>query len=275
MKTINLFRILFAFISVMMLSPACNDDLIKDDIDADNSGDKSKLPVMTISSPGNVTYESADITASWNNTGDEIIEAGFVYSLNESFIPTEVVTVKKISGSSMDTTLSLSSETNYFIKAYAQTQNNGIAYSDPVNITTPVAPVFEHTYLFGKYTATDIDVNTGEPEGDSYEVTISQRGTSYNKINIANIWGGGRTIEATVDFEKKTISVATTSVIHIDSTHGNVYMWGFDIQDNKIVYLDVAIANYDDNGNIEFTQWAAHVSAGNFGYYTTTMKKEQ
>ncbi|MDR1115473.1 MAG: hypothetical protein LBL33_04900 [Tannerella sp.] len=268
-------NIKFVFIAAMMALSACSEDLIKDDIDAANAGDASKLPAVTIPSAGNITYESADVSASWSNAGDEVIEAGFIYSLNESFVPMSALAVDEISGASIKATLSLASETKYYVKAYARTKNNGVAYSDAVSLTTAVAPVFEDTYLFGKYNAADIDFDTGEQEGDVYEITIAQRGTSYNRVSISNVWGGERTIEGLVDFEKKTISIAPTEVIYIHSSYGNTFMWGLVIEDGEPAgYADVAIASYDDEGNITFEPWAAHVSVGDFGFYITVLEKK-
>jgi hypothetical protein len=269
-------NILYVFIAAMMALSACSEDLVKDDIDAANGGDASKLPVVTVAAPGNITYESASVSASWSNAGDEVVEAGFVYSLNESFSPMSVLTVDEISDANIRATLSLASETKYYIKAYAQTKNNGVAYSDVVSLTTAVAPVFEDTYLFGKYDAIDVDIYTGEQEGDVYEITIAQRGSSYNRVNISNIWGGERTIEGIVDFEKKTISIASTEVIYIHSSYGNTFMLGLVIEGGEVKdeYADVEIATYDDEGNITFEPWAAHVSAGDFGHYTTILEKK-
>jgi hypothetical protein len=269
-------NIKFVLITAIMALSACGEDLVKDDIDAVNAGDKSKLPTVTISSPQNVTYEGADVAASWSNAGDEIIEAGFIYSNNESFIPAEAAAVKEIAGTNINMALSLDPVKTYYIKAYVLTKSNGVAFSnDVVSLTTPAAPVFEDTYLFGKYTALDIDLTTGEPEGGEYEITITQKQQSYNRVNISNIWGGGRTVEGIVNFENKTISIASTEVIYVDSDYGNTFMWAIDIVDGQVQYKNEPLAaTYDSDGNITFGYWAAHVSAGNFGYYVTILEKK-
>jgi hypothetical protein len=268
-------NILFAFIAAMMALSACSEDLVKDDIDAARTGDASKLPAVTVPSTGNITYENADVSASWSNAGDEIIEAGFIYSLNESFAPSKALAVADLSGSGMSATLSLLQDSKYYIKAYARTKNNGVAYSDAVSLTTLVAPVFEDAYLFGKYNAVDIDIMT-DKEVSTYEITIEQRGTSYDRVNITNIWEGEQTIQGIVDFEKKTISVAPTEVIYIHSSYGDTFMRGLVIANGEIQqgYADVAIATYDDKGNITFEPWAACVSAGYFGHYVTILEKK-
>jgi len=277
MKT-KILSIKYTIIATTMLLLSCGDDLIKNDIDNDHAGDPSKLPAVTIASPENITYEGADIKASWSNAGDEIIEAGVIYSLNESFTPiTGVSTAKEVAGSSISITLGLVSETNYFVKAYAQTKSNGIAYSNVINLTTLKAPVFEDTYLFGTYMTEDIDIDTGEPDDDPYEVKIAQSGTYFNRVSITNIWGGGRTIEGIVDFEKKTITIARTEVIYIHSSYGNCNMYGLVIGDDGDVagYSSTVIATYDEAGNIEIGPWAPHVSAGDFAYYIkSTLKKK-
>jgi hypothetical protein len=259
-----------------LLSACGSEDLVKDDIDAANAGDPSRLPAVTIAAPADITYESAYVSAAWSG-GDEIIEAGFIYSLNESFLPIHnVATADDISVSNIEATMTnLDPETTYYVKAYAQTRDNGIAYSNAISLTTLVAPSFEDMYLLGKYDAVDIDITTGEPEGGTYEITISQKGTAFNRINISNVWGGKKTIEGIVDFEKKTISIARTEVIYVDASHGDTYMWGLIIEDGAIkAYAQTEIATYDDKGNISFGPWAAHVSAGDFGYYITNLEKK-
>ncbi|MDR0699239.1 MAG: hypothetical protein LBG28_08500 [Tannerella sp.] len=275
----NRFNIKYICIAVMaaLLSACSSEDLVKDDIDAANAGDPSKLPTVTMAAPANVTYESVDVSAAWSGGGDEIIEAGFVYSLNESFLPIhKVVTIDEISSSNIEATMAgLDPETSYYVKAYARTRDNGVAYSSAISLTTLVAPSFEDTYLFGKYDAQDIDITTGEPEGDIYEITISQKGANFDRVDITNIWGGEMTVEGIVDFEKKTISIARTEVIYVHSSYGNTYMWGLVIEDGAVkAYAETAIATYDSEGNITFEPWAARVSAGVFGYYITVLEKK-
>ena len=114
----------------------CSDDLVKSEIDAANAGDSSKLPTVTISEAQNVTFESAEVAASWNNAGDEIIEKGFVYSTNDSFSTITVAVVSDADDSAINTTLSIDSEQTYYVRAYVQTKSNGIAYSNNTNSFT-------------------------------------------------------------------------------------------------------------------------------------------
>jgi len=270
------FKIYFTLITALMALSCCSDIMDdKADIDAKHTGNPALLPTVTIATPSNVTYESATVVASWSNAGDEIMEAGFIYSTDEAFNSINVVSPSDFKNSQVTSALKLDSETKYFVKAYVQTRSNGVAYSDVVSLTTAKAPVFIDTYLFGNYEAIDIDITTGEQEGDPYDVTIKQDGSAYNRVLISNIWGGGRTIVGVVDFVKKTITVDYTNVIYVHSSYGNCYMWGLVIEGGELVdYARETIAYYDDKGNIEFSPWAAHVSAGDFGYYVTLLEKK-
>jgi hypothetical protein len=249
-----------------------------------NLGNPAKLPTVTISDASNVTFDGAVLSATIASTAetDSIIEAGFILANNEGFMPTSsVVFFKSVNNGAISSVLTgLTDKTTFYVKAYAVTYRNGTAYSSTyISFTTPEAPTFEDTYLFGIYDAIDIDVNTGQQEGEPYPVEIRQIGTLYNRVSISNIWGGEETIQATVDFTAKTITTDSKPVIYVHPDYGDCWMRGFDIVDGSIVYyassldLSYAIADYDNAGHVNFRYWAARVSAGTFGYYVTQLTK--
>jgi len=272
MKIFNIFFTLVAIVTIAACADVMDD---KEAIDAQHSGDPSKLPTGLNVSTTKVSYDYALVSATWTNNGDEPYEAGFIYSKSETFDTYSIISSDKFQDTSVaDSFPKLDAETKYYVKLYVQTRSNGIAYSEPSSFTTIAAPTFEDTYLFGDYLAVDIDIDSGEGEPE-YEVNIKQDGTTYNRVQISNIWDGGRTIIGVVDFAKKTITVDNTNIIYVHSSYGNCFMYGLVVEGGAIVgYAKQTIATYDDKGNIEFAPWAAHVSAGDFGWYITVLEKK-
>jgi hypothetical protein len=250
-----------------------------------NLGNTAKLPTVTISDASNVTFDGAVLSATVASTAetDSIIEAGFIVANNEAFLPaSNVIFFKSFDGGITSTLTGLAEKTTFYVKAYAVTYRNGTAYSSNfISFTTPEAPKFEDTYLFGTYDAIDINIRTGQQEGGVYPVEIKQVGALYNRVSISNIWGGEETIEATVNFVEKTITTDIKAVIYLDPDYGDCWMRGFDIVDGQTVYYDgtspdtgYAIADYDNAGHVNFRYWAARVSVGHFGYYVTQLTKQ-
>lgn len=92
-------------------------------------------------------------------------------------------------------------------------------------MTINLSRFFEVTmeWICGNWTWTDYDFNTGETtESDTYTVSITEAGD--NKIEITNVWDGGRTITATVDLENSHISIDPNQVIFVHNNYGNTYM---------------------------------------------------
>jgi hypothetical protein len=251
-----------------------------------NFGNPAKLPTVTIGEAADITFQGAVLSATIAATAetDTLIESGFIVASNAEFLPTSTVisfSALPTGGTIKSTLTGLVDKTTFYAKAYAVTKHNGTTFSaSSVSFTTKEAPQFEDTFLFGMYSSIDIDAQTGLQEGGAYPVEIKQVGTLYNRITISNIWGGEETIEATVDFEEKTITTDRKPVIYIDPTYGNCWMRGFSVVGGAIVYYDgadpdrgYAIADYDDTGRVYFRYWSARVSAGSFGLYVTRMTK--
>ena len=76
-------------------------------------------------------------------------------------------------------------------------------------------------WLCGVWDWTDYDFDTGE-EDDSYQVEITK--VDENTISIYNIWGGGESVTAEVDWENGKINILADQVIYVHSAYGNVYM---------------------------------------------------
>lgn len=249
-----------------------------DEMDSKASVDEqyasSNAPTAEIGATTIIDYSSFSVSGSISST-DNVIEAGFQVASSEDFLGATAYPVEEISMSFSATLSNLKDNTTYYVRTYAVTRAAGTVVSSVQIATLPKAPEFEDTYLFGTYSATDINIDTGEAEGDPYSVKISQS-SMWNKVVISNIWGGKRDIEGTVDFERKTITTDVKSVIYVDEDYGDVWAWGLTVNNGKLSYNEtcVTIATYDDKGNIHFGYWSAEVEAGSFGYYMTELVKQ-
>jgi hypothetical protein len=267
-KTILLFAVLAAVLS------GCEDDIVKRDIDNAYTGDPSKLPTLTAGSPSAVTYESAVLSASLSGGSDEVTEAGFLYSQDESFATFSVAAGRLSEGTVTATLTGLPPLTTCYAKVYAVSKGNGTAYSDnSFSFTTLKAPEFEDTYLFGTYSTTDYLLENGEPEDGAYDVEIARVGNLYDRITITNLWGGEETITATVNFVNKTITTDRNSIVYVHPDYGNCWILGMNLISEEY-YLPSAVATYDEAGKIVFESWSATVAAGDFGFYRTVLIKK-
>lgn len=245
-----------------------------DEMDSKASVDEqyasSNAPTAEIGAATVIDYSSFSVSGSISST-ENVLEAGFQVSSSEDFSGASFYPAEEISTSFNATIDNLKDNTTYYVRTYAVTRAAGTSVSSAQTATLPKAPEFEDTYLIGTYSAIDIDVTSGEAEGDPYPVKIAQ-GSMWNKVVISNIWGAGCDIEATVDFEKKTITTDPNSTIYVDPDYGNVWAWGFTIENGNIAYYDtcVTVATYDDKGNVHFGYWAPVDATGAWGYYYMT-----
>lgn len=125
-------------------------------------------------------------------------------------------------------------------------------------------------WLVGTWVWTDYDYSTGETTGeDTYRVKITK--VSDNKITIYNVWNGGKTITATLDFEKGQIVIDPDQVIFVDQTYGNVTMAFFNGSTDKTAKI---IGQCSFHG-ISIDGWTAIVDAGYFGRYKSNIVKQE
>ena len=248
------------------------EDLVKDDIDAKYLVARD----VNLSAPNctDIAYDS--VTVSYSVDGDteglESIYFGVLFSTKEDFserldyntLPGQVLRVEVAGG------------TNYYVKSYCVV-GNSVKYSEVTQITTPEPPKFEDTYLFGSYKAYD-DGNS-DPEA-MYPMEIAWVENTFNRITITNWWGGGTTVTATVDFEKKQIIVDYEPAIfdysEYDPDFSWIYFYSMDEEGNPTE--DPIVATYDDKGNIEFPLYFIGITSvdGEFYQYgvgTTNMIK--
>lgn len=240
---------------------SCDDDLVKDDIDA------KYLSKAEISAPvySDLTYNSVTMSYEISNAEDMTLAyCGILISEDESFV--DVISCSAAPGE--QTTMNVLGETNYFAKAYVVVGTE-TRYSEVVKFTTPKAPEFVDKYLFGHYLAYD--------DGDDsyvYEMEISHVEGSYNRIYITNWWDGGETITASVDFETKSIIVDDEPHIYKYPDYGWVIFYG--VTDDQTALTPNPIGYYDENGHISFPLYDIYIgSAGDQGFGCTDMDKTE
>lgn len=264
----RIFTILSSVVAAAFLLVSCYPEpLNKADIDAQFAGNVGNLPTLTLSAT-DVTFEFITLTVSASGTPANVLESGVMVFGDMDLTDLKSVEVFDLPGSR---TLSVKAEQKYYLQAYIIT-NDGTSVSEAVKVTTPAAPVFEDTYLFGEYYAVDYVLASGAVDYQ-YAATITQVEGTYNKITIEGMWGySGYPFEAEVDFATKTIS-ATAAHIYTNANYGTVYMIDYPGSsfDNPFVH-----GTYKKEGSkviVTFPGWAAQVSAGYFGRLYTIMEK--
>ena len=125
---------------------------------------------------------------------------------------------------------------------------------------------FEDKYLFGTYSAYD--------DGDQsyiYDMEISWVEGTYNRINITNWWDGGKTVTASVDFEKKQILVDIDAVVAEDPDAGWIAFYAIG-EDGDLTDELPIVGTYDANGNISFPLYGIYVEK--IGTYSVSSSTE-
>ncbi len=242
----NLFSI--ALISALAIAfVGCNDDLVKDDIDAKYNRDATiSAPVVT-----DVTDASATVTftAEFDTTNLAGVYCGVVISTTEDFVDSTKFEVVLAPGEVKS--FLVDSDTKYYAKSYIAV-GTGVKYSEVVTFQTEKAKEFEDKYLFGSYTAYD-----DEDTEATYDMEISWIEGTSNRINIINLWNGGETVTASVDFEKKQIIVDVAPKVYDYSQDDKNYTWVYllNMDSGGEPTEDPIVATYDENGHISFPRY--------------------
>lgn len=269
----KLFKILVPCLAIVAGLTSCDDEMgSKASIDA--KFEKPSNVTATVTKAEALTFSSFAAEGSVNAT-EGVIEVGFLYADNAEMNNATTVAADEVATSFAIEVDGLKDDMTYYVCAYAFTKTEGMVKSEVKSFALPKAPEFADTYLFGTYACVDIDITTGEPDGDTYGVKIEQYNGLWNKVAITNIWGGGKTIIGTVDFENKTITTDPSSVIYVHPDYGNIYIYGlvFDETGSLAGYKKSAVLNYDEEGNIEIDYWTAIDAESAWGYYVSKMKK--
>lgn len=235
------------------------EDLVKDDIDADYNRD------ATISAPVVTDVTDASATVSYNAEFDTTnlagVYCGVVLSTTEDFA--EKIDVAIAPGQSKS--VNVAGDTKYYAKSYIVT-GVGVKYSDVTTFQTAKPKEFEDKYLFGTYSAYD--------DGDQsyiYDMEISWVEGTYNRINITNWWDGGKTVTASVDFEKKQILVDIDAVVAEDPDAGWIAFYAIG-EDGDLTDELPIVGTYDANGNISFPLYGIYVEK--IGTYSVSSSTE-
>ena len=276
-------KLTYIFISaVAVLSIAACQKTVgpKDDFDAKFT-DASGLPTVTLTEAKALSYSDMSASATLSST-EGIIDAGFQISNSEDFSGARITSCIEedeegniVIPSTIETSITrVKDNQTFYVRAYAITEKGTTATSEASKVDIPKAPDFKDTFLFGTYVMTDYTL-AGEID-DQYYVEVGQYNGFWNLITISNIWGGGKTIIAEVDFEKKTITTDPYSVIYVHSSYGNCWPWGLYINGSSLAKNPTCVVNATyTEGTITLGYWSAMVSAGSFGNYYSVLTKAE
>ena len=258
----NLFSI--ALISALAIAfVGCNDDLVKDDIDAKYNRDATiSAPVVTdvTDASANVTY-----TAEFDTTNLVDVYCGIMISTTEDFVDSTSTEIFLAPGEVKEITVV--GDTKYYAKSYIAV-GTGVKYSEVTAFQTEKPKEFVDKYLFGAYTAFD----DGDDES-TYDMEISWIEGTSNRINIINFWDGGETVTASVDFEKKQIALDFEPKVAEEEGYGWYILYAVDAEEN-LIDTEKIVGTYDADGNISFLYGVFLENHGELGTGTTDMVKK-
>lgn len=199
-------------------------------------------------------------------TQTTVLSKGFEVSKDTLF--QQQLIRKLISGDFTGYVGNLLHSNRYLIRAFVTTID-GVKYSPVAEITTladggggVVSP------LNGIYTEVDY-LSTGATEGPySSAVTITTTNQAGTMIGIHNFWDGGNfTINAEVDYDKKTFKIAPQQ-IYQDLNYGVCRIYPYNASTNTIDKSGTPVTGViEADGSLTVGSWAAVVDAGNFGRY--------
>ena len=155
------------------------------------------------------------------------------------------------------TTVVLELDTELISPAYGKTTQLNFTYAFTVDMD----------YLCGIWSGTDYNID-GSTEGP-WNITISKK--SDNEIYIENFWDGGEIIVANVNFDDMTITIPAKQIIYKHATYGDCWLSYY--KDN--VNVDKAVTGTLSALGLRINNWCAHVSAGEFGYYSYTFMEKK
>ncbi|WP_282036706.1 hypothetical protein [Saccharicrinis aurantiacus] len=247
-----------------------------EEVDADKYSVPSPELVPTLTTVSDsVSFDSFWLDTEIKFNGDEeILESGYLVCTDKNFPDSLLISrLADYKDNQMSAQIDLLvGNTQYYYKAYTYTLN-GFAFGDVGSITTTESPIFEDTYLFGKFNQIDYSIRDGVIDGDDNNywaahgtMEISQVEGTYNQIAIYNFWGYGRTIIAVVNFEDKTLEISPAEIA-FSSQDGPLYIYSWSMDGDYInIHLEEAVkGTYDENGNIKIEMWGAFANTSS-GY---------
>ena len=271
----KIFRIILPCLAFAACLTSCQESLIDDKavIDAEHEATRLTPPTVTlVGEAANVTFRSvsADFTIS---DISNVEECGLFVSTDNTFKTYTVI--KKDAATSVSATVTgLNELTTYYIKAYAVTKDGSTVVSDNIlSATTTKTPVFD---IEGNYTATDYKYNGDkefEASGKTYTVNVAFTDASKTKVKITNLQGLGTTIEGDYDAAKGTVTVKSGTYIFTHEEYGDAVIGG--VNDDISDYTETVVFKFTAlGGEMETSNYRISVSAGDFGFYYTSMEHQ-
>lgn len=265
----NIFRLLCPCLFLVAALSSCYDEMdSKDSIDDQYTG--TNAPVVSLTSASVVSFSSIDVSGTIDAKDNALLEVGVMLSTSNDFSAYDSYAAAEVGNTFSFPITGLNDNTTYYVRSYAVSEANGTAVSEVQTVTTPVAPIFglEGTYTAKQYSF-DTDAGTIALD-DTYKVSIAFEAGSATKVNITNLFGGGKTISGTYNEAKSTITVSKGEVIADHPTYGEVII--NPVNDEISGYIANATFTFQAKGGfLNSSIWAASVTAGNFGFYKVEM----
>jgi hypothetical protein len=173
----------------------------------------------------------------------------------------------------------------YYVRAYAVTYANGVAYTHrTLQFTAPTPPAvpeedFVAHQLLGTYSTTDYDLFLEAQEGDSYDVIISQVPGSADRVAIRNLWG----VEVVFGEQEPLIAVVDTAAgsLRVLPAHSTLFqnegawtIYGYDETAGFTDFSGDYFINEKGVMEIHFRSWLTYYNDFTiYGPYHTTLVK--
>lgn len=257
----KIYSLMLALATAGLLFSACDKTMgTKDSVDESHA---VAAPAVNVSA-SSVTYNSFVVNVTVDQP-DHAFETGVNIGTTSDMNDAEIYISDKV-GEAIPVN-GLEPETDYYIQGFAYGNGGQAVFTDVTKVTTAEAPSLP---LAGTYTATDYKLSNGQyvQDGKPYQVTITL--DSDNQVAIMNLQAGGMTINGTYDPETHLISVPTNQTIFVDEDYGACRAWA--INDERSAWLNALTFTFKPKGGtMQTSLYAAHVDAGNFGFYKTSM----
>ena len=143
-------------------------------------------------------------------------------------------------------------------------------YGDTAVVTVKSDKItMDWAWLEGEWSAQDYSYYSGANDGDSYSAAIVKVDETH--LLVRNLWGSGADLEATVDFEARTITIPCPQKwFHMDKYEADLYILAVDPANGFDPYEDLetpVVATFSPAG-IVFDNYDALLVGGPYNGYT-------
>lgn len=197
-----------AFAAVLLFLASC-DKLAPGKAEVEASFDApAALPELSLS--GNVVCNApkgiAIATVTISDLPEDLtgLSIGMLSSTSPDFGSSKFVPCDNPTEGTVKMNASVVANSTYYLKAVAASPAGGASYSEVVKVDVPDFNI-DWSWLEGDWNALDYSYYKKAVDGDPYPMEIKKVDETH--CTICNIWGTGADLDATVDFEKLTLTI--------------------------------------------------------------------